>query len=68
MKTIGDGGSTLEKTVESLLYGLEKTKNEVDGGGAAEDGDDLEGAMEELSRSDENSYVRDFECDRASAF
>ena len=24
MKTIGDGGSTLEKTVESLLYGLEK--------------------------------------------
>ena len=24
MKTIGDGGSTLEKTVESLLYGSEK--------------------------------------------
>ena len=24
METIGDGGSTLEKTVESLLYGLEK--------------------------------------------
>ena len=47
-----------------VLYGLEKTKNEVDGGGAAEDGDDLEGAMEELSRSDENLYVRDFECDR----
>ena len=47
-----------------VLYGLEKTKNEVDGGGAAEDGDDLEGAIEELSRSDENLYVRDFECDR----